>query len=416
MLPIIAMIAFGHSPDLSARPFTPRDDSEVLLDLPPVNRALRRSERAPQTRIGAADTLQAATQLVRDARASGDPRLLGQAEALLNALPGSLSVRQTIERTLLEATLLQADHHFDASIAKLDTVFALAPGQPQALLLRSAIYRVQGRYEQALADCVQLATVRPGAVAQACVLDLRSLMGDAGAFAELKRRALLADFGAVPNDSVRTDDASLRWVHTVLAEIADRNADALTAEASFRRALAGSPSVYLQTAYGRWLLDEGRVDEALASLRAAGSGEADAPDAMLLAYATACRRAGGGRCDMPHAAAPSSPALSGADGFDELKSRLSERFDAADRRGSGSAHARERAYFELDLQSNPKAALAFALQNWNVQREPADARLLARAAIAANDSAAIIRLRRDLQESGLHDRRLDALLMAGIHR
>ena len=48
-------------------------------------------------------------------------------------------------------------------------------------------------------------------------------------------------------------------------------------------------------------------------------------------------------------------------------------------------HLREEARFELRLRSRSAVALALAKENWQVQREPADAQLLLVAARAASD-------------------------------
>ncbi len=51
-------------------------------------------------------------------------------------------------------------------------------------------------------------------------------------------------------------------------------------------------------------------------------------------------------------------------------------------------HRREEARFQLALLHQPAPALALARVNWNVQREPADARILLEAALAAGRPAA----------------------------
>src|SRR5205807_29705 len=61
---------------------------------------------------------------------------------------------------------------------------------------------------------------------------------------------------------------------------------------------------------------------------------------------------------------------------------------AARARGD-SLHRREEARFKLKIENDPRAALALARENWNVQREPADLRVLLEAAHAADDTATI---------------------------
>jgi hypothetical protein len=66
-------------------------------------------------------------------------------------------------------------------------------------------------------------------------------------------------------------------------------------------------------------------------------------------------------------------------------------------------HQREQARYELHLRGNVKAALALAQQNWAVQKEPADLRILLEAARQANDRAAAAPALAWLAQSGLED-------------
>jgi hypothetical protein len=66
---------------------------------------------------------------------------------------------------------------------------------------------------------------------------------------------------------------------------------------------------------------------------------------------------------------------------------LAARFDAARQRGDTS-HRKEEARFALALQGDAARALPLARRNFAVQREPADARVLLEAALAAREPAA----------------------------
>jgi len=68
-----------------------------------------------------------------------------------------------------------------------------------------------------------------------------------------------------------------------------------------------------------------------------------------------------------------------------------------------SVHRRDEARFTLSLLGDPAAALALARANWEVQREPADARLLLDAALAVDDAAAARPALAFLAASGLED-------------
>jgi hypothetical protein len=64
----------------------------------------------------------------------------------------------------------------------------------------------------------------------------------------------------------------------------------------------------------------------------------------------------------------------------------------------------------MEVERNPAAALPLALQNWEVQREPADARILLECALAAGDPAAATPVVEFVHDTGLADSRLTPLL------
>jgi hypothetical protein len=66
---------------------------------------------------------------------------------------------------------------------------------------------------------------------------------------------------------------------------------------------------------------------------------------------------------------------------------LDETFALTQLRGE-DLHRREHARFLLRLRNQPTEALALALDNWKVQKEPADLRLLLEAAATARNGAA----------------------------
>ncbi len=66
---------------------------------------------------------------------------------------------------------------------------------------------------------------------------------------------------------------------------------------------------------------------------------------------------------------------------------LAARFAAGRDRGT-TVHGREEARFTLTLQHDAHRALPLAQANWNVQREPADARILLESALAAKNPPA----------------------------
>src|SRR5205823_169450 len=95
--------------------------------------------------------------------------------------------------------------------------------------------------------------------------------------------------------------------------------------------------------------------------------------------------------------------------FVEHRTELEDRFVAARRRGD-SLHRREEARFTLDVERDPARALALARENWAVQRESADLRILVEAAKAAGDARALDQARDWIRRNRLEDASLALLL------
>jgi hypothetical protein len=269
----------------------------------------------------------------------------------------------------------------------------LLPVQAQAGLTRASVLQVTGRLDDARAACTDLASerfrplgdaVRTSALA--CLAELDSLQGRptqaATALAHLARPAPQA---AGSQAAARTAAAAAPWLALMRAELAERLGDDGAAQAGFRAALADGVSVYTLAAQADWLIDRGRFADALRGL---DQGDAQA-DALLLRRAIALRGLGD----------PSSLAAAA-----RIAALLDERFAAARLRGE-NFHQREQARLALDVRDQPHQALALAQDNWKHQKEPADALLLLRAAVAAGDTSAAEPVRR-LQMAGWFDVRL----------
>ena len=142
---------------------------------------------------------------------------------------------------------------------------------------------------------------------------------------------------------------------------------------------------YLLGAYADFLLDQDRPGEVLELLE-----DESRIDPLLLRLALAERRLGAGA-------------------LDEHLALLQDRFDAARRRGD-SVHLREEARFTLHLLDRPGEALELARRNWATQREPADARVLLEAALAASKPAAAQPVLDWLERTGLEHVGIEALV------
>ena len=91
--------------------------------------------------------------------------------------------------------------------------------------------------------------------------------------------------------------------------------------------------------------------------------------------------------------------------------QLRDRF-AASRLREDRVHLREEARFTLHLLNAPEEALKLALENWQVQKEPSDTRVLLEAALAASDAATVAVVTDWLGNCRLEDVQLSRLMPA----
>lgn len=355
---IAAMAAVALAP-ASAKPFVPTGDDVVVERLPeqgdPELKELKRLRAALATDPRNLDTATGvARRGIEAARATGDPRFLGQAQAAL--MPWWTAADPPSAALLLRATLKQSQHDFDGAIKDLDRLLTREPTNGQALLTRATVLTVRGNYADAQRDCRKLARLTTALVATACIAGPASLSGEAD---DAYRTLALALERAGDPPGIRA------WALTLAAEIAARRGD-VGADTLFREAFAlDARDAYLRAAYADFLLDNDRPRDVLPLLR-----DETRNDTLLLRLALAEQR-------LPEARAS----------FDIHRADLAARFDAARARGD-TLHQREEARFRLAIEGDAQGALALARENWKVQREPADLRILAEAARAANDAAA----------------------------
>ena len=353
-----------------AAPFVPTDDAQILERLPQRAAAQSRElDRLKAAANAAPRDVNAATALANAyyqiARAEGDPRFLGYAQAALKPWWNDADAPTPV--LVARATIRQSDHQFDRALADLDRALTREPRNGRALLVRATVLTVQGKYAQARAECPKLFGLVPELYIVVCVATVDSLTGKSAAATATLQRAMNAA-GVTPE--------ARAWAASTLGEIAARRGDP-SAEAQFRAALAFDPrDLYTIGAYSDWLLDNKRPADAIPLVR-----NDVRVDGLLLRLALAQQ----------------AQVLPDANTTTEL---LRARFAASRARGD-TVHRREEARFALWLAKDPAAALRLATENWNVQREPADLRVLAEAAAATGDAKAKATVRQWLTETGL---------------
>jgi tetratricopeptide (TPR) repeat protein len=363
LLALTAMTTAG------ARPYIPADDAEVLAHLSPgtthTSLLIRRQAAA---RLDVA--LPLAQFYISQARALGDLRLLGYAEAAL--APWVAQATPVPAALVLQATVQQSRHEFSAALATLDRALLVRPTDVQAWLTRATVLRVLGRYTEAAGACAQFARWADAGVSLICTQSIAGLTGQLPtAYAAVAR---LSTQGMLPPERA--------WRNSELGEMAARLGREAEAERWFRDALAYSPAdFYVRAAYADLLLRQHRSVEVLALLK-----DQESIEPLLLRLAIAQKQL-------------RDPGLA------RSRELLQAAFAAEAERGE-PVHRREQARFLLEVQNRPQDALAAALANWTVQREPDDVLILVSAANAAGAPQRAQPAWEFARAQGLHDARL----------
>ncbi len=373
MLLSLAACWFG----LQAAPRTPTQDSEVLERLPfragdttaRELSSLRAAVAKAPTEAGPAVAL--AQRYFDLAVARGDPRYVGYADAVVTRFADKPNADILMTRGMLR----QYRHDFQPALQDFAAALALDADLAGANAWRGAIFLVQANYAAAAQECTALQTKHRVVLHGGCLGLTQAYTGHLGEASKTLQQAL----------SVAHDDDHKLWLHTRLGEIASWQGQTNLAERHFRQALElGIDDGYLLAAWSDFLLDHDRPAE-VAQLLA--SWEASDPLLLRLAEAeTRLKQAGG-------------PAHVQA---------LDDRFAAAKLRGD-TTHQAEEARFYLGLRGDAQRAVQVAAENYHVQREPRDARILLEAAWAAKQPALAAPALDWLQSSGFEGTELRRL-------
>ena len=358
MLPAFAGVVAHAAP----REWIPANESEVIERLP-------ERVRAPASSPEAA--AEATRRWIALARRTADPRYLGRAQAAL--APWWDRPDAPAGLTVLQATVQQGRHEFDAARKTLKAALVREPGQAQGWLTMATLERLSGRYDAAAQACAQVQKAGAGLYAAACSLETQSLLGGV----DQARQG----FEALVRQTI---DASTRaWLLSLLAENEERAGRDAGARAAYQASLKLDPDGYTALAYADFLL---RLQEPGETLKVLAT---QAPsDSVLIRQGKALR-------------------LQDNPGWKAVRTELAERFAALDARGEDSSlHARERALAALWLDDAPDTAWRYAKANFDLQKEPLDWWLAFTAAQASGRAQDIGSLQIALQGTGLKDARL----------
>ena len=353
-----------------AAPYTPTSDAMVVESLPgrASDPALKRVDSLRKQLAARPDDAGLRVEIARRyfdmAMAQGDPRYVGYASAAITPLAKAASLNSNSSTSVNTSTqadyalvlglIQQFSHEFEPALASLAKASQLNPQSPEPLLWRSAIFMVQARYPEASAECQRALPLAEPLVGAGCSAYVDATTGQLdAAYAKL-----LAAVAAAPQAAPEL----LLWQATRLAEMAWRLGRFDTAEGHFKSALKqGVTDQFLLGAYADFLLARQRPMEVIRLL-----ADWERSDILLLRLALAGKTTGDKRSI-------------------DWATQLRDRFVAAALRGD-RLHEQEAARFELDIEGNAGRALKLANANYKIQKEPRDAEILMRAAIAAQQA------------------------------
>lgn len=353
------LLALACAPAIAA-PFTPSNDNDIVERLPtsagdPSVRRVESLRKQLAARPGdSALRLEIARRYFDLAMAQGDPRYVGYASAAIGPL--AKTAGSDANYWLVRGMIQQYSHDFAGALQSLAKSRELNPEGADATSWRAAIHMVRADYDAALSECTRLVPAAHPLHAQGCTAYVQASTGQLAPAYEALGKALAASGAVAPELGL--------WTRTRLAEMAIRLQRPAEAEAHFKEALQlGVTDQFLLGAYADFLLQQKRPAEVITLL-----ADWERSDILLLRLALAGK------------ALNDPKAKSWAD-------QLRDRFTDAAKRGD-RLHEQEAARFALDVEGNAKQAVDLATRNYQDQKEPRDAEILMRAALAAKQPRA----------------------------
>lgn len=363
---LLGLATFCHASEVGSTPIdTGFDDQQILVTLPETSLTTTALPKDPDQ---LADIIQGQIQ---KARSTGDPRFLGYAEGLLNQWQQPLNDRLQV----LKASVAQSNHRFDDARRELRAVINSGSSRQQRLqahLMLANMSLVQGRYEEAEKQCGLFAQQLPGLIAASCQAQVLARTGQPEkAYKQLAKQVSVAS---------TNDTSGLLWAQGTLGDLAAQLGKP-AAENHWLEVLRLNPNdLYVRAQLADWYLQHQALDKTLALTE-----EYEDVESLAVIRSIAMKQS-----DHPD--------------YETLAQRLEQRFAEARWRGN-LLHQRDFARFQLDVLNNPELALSSARDNWTDQREPADTRLLLRAALAAGESRQVDTVRDWLAEQNQQDNR-----------
>ena len=328
-----------------AMPYRPASPAQIVDTLPVGSLTFQQRNPALADRKRSLDeSITQANALIARAYSAGDPRDLGQAEALL----APYAKVQTPALRLIRANIYQASHRFEQARQELQQILKQLPNQPDSLFMLASINLVQGQFTAARHQCDQLQDVSLLVLKMICITQIDSMTGNLRASTGSIDQLMQVNAGLTPEQQ--------RWLYLIAADIALRADDAALATRVFHQ--MDKQTAPALTARADWLLAHQQWDKTRQLL-----SQSTDNDSLLL------------RLVISEQQLKDPKAVTHAN-------MLAQRIAIWQQRGE-VAHQREQAQFAY-VMGQFKQALKLARLNWQKQRETADVVIYANAALRAH--------------------------------
>lgn len=358
---LLAGLAFADPAPARRRPANP---DEVVIALPPgLPRATAGAESSPDSAAAQAEAFIALARSTRDAR------FYGRAESAVE--PWLARADATPRLLVAAADLAQQRHAFTEARVLLDRAIARDARDPGTLVRRANVNLILGEHGAARRDC---ATAMQGGAALPATICLATTMTGPGSVRRARRILSTLDGADAASPEIAV------WRLLAAADLALRDRDVPAAIGLLARAHALAPE----------------HDEARARLADALLQSGDARAALALTdgpFRSAALLVVRIRAASPQRVGDAEAARRELDALLEVGRRRGTRL-----------HLREEGELALYVDHDATRALDLARRNFELQKDTPDVRLLADAAVAAGDRAAIASLRGWLAATGFEDR------------
>jgi Tfp pilus assembly protein PilF len=366
--------------------YLPESDNEVIAKFSPtvvsIAARVRSSESATFQKPQASSLMREILAAYTLARQTNDAQAYGHTLSLLKMWPNTTEAPALI--LTIEAATLQHNHQFDAALEKLDSVLVKNPNNIQAYLIALQIHLVRGEYPKVEKTCNNLSTLGVSILALNCQSQLLGLTGRGNDALERLTSVLARQ---------QIDAVQALELHTTAADIAHRLEINEMAVDHYRAALNIAPeNSYLLVHYSDWLIEQRRFSEVTKLIEPIVQ-EANNFELKLQLYRAL-------------------QAMGRTESRDNLLQEIHAEARAMKARGEDRPH-KLIAFYELEITGNYSASLTEALVNWQEQKDPSDALLLAKAAKATGSLQSLNEVRAWKNLHNLEDYRLEALLADG---